>query len=248
MFDLYSSAEFESSYTYHESDLGAHWSKQKTVFRLWAPTADAVSVKLYRSGNSSASDELCQFPMRRDICGTWFAEFFADLNGIYYTYIVTHGAETIEACDPYARTTGVNGKRAMIIDLKSTNPADWDSDRNPNAGKSITDAIIYEAHIRDLSVDRSSGIRKKGKFLGVIEKGSKTTSGISTGLDHIKSLGITHLQLLPMYDFGSVDEAFTGKPQYNWGYDPTNFNVPEGSYSTDPHHGEIRVREMKQMI
>lgn len=245
---MYSTPDFEAAYTYHGNDLGAVWSAEKTAFRLWAPTADAVEIKLYRSGDSSENDVLTQFPMHRDVFGTWIAEHPGDLNGVYYTYLVTHGNKTVEACDPYARTTGVNGSRAMIIDLASTDPDGWDKDADPNAGRSITDAVIYELHVRDVSIDESSGITHKGKYLGVVEQGTKTPSGISTGLDHIKELGITHLHLLPVYDYGSVDERRLEKPQFNWGYDPVNYNVPEGSYSSDPYNGAVRVREVKQMI
>jgi len=245
---IYSSPDFESEFTYHGNDLGATWSAEKTCFRLWAPTADAVSIQLYRGGDAAKKDELVQFPMKRDIRGTWYAEYAGDLNGIYYTYFVTHGTDIVEACDPYARTTGVNGMRAMIIDLSSTNPAGWSEDRDPHFGCSVTDAVIYELHVRDLSIDKSSGIQRKGKFLGLIETGTTTPGGIPTGLDHMKDLGITHLHLLPVYDYGSVDETRLGKAQFNWGYDPVNFNVPEGSYATDPYNGAVRVREMKQMI
>jgi len=245
---MYSTPDFEAAYTYHGNDLGATWSAEKTAFRLWAPTADAVAIKLYRTGDASRNDVLDQFPMQPDVFGTWVAEYCGDLNGVYYTYFVTHGKKTVEACDPYARTTGVNGSRAMVIDLASTNPEGWNTDTDPNAGHSITDAVIYELHVRDVSIDESSGITQKGKYLGVVELGTKTASGISTGLDHMKDLGITHLHLLPVYDYGSVDERHLDKPQFNWGYDPVNYNVPEGSYSSDPFNGAVRVREMKQMI
>lgn len=248
MSEMYSTPNFEAAYTYHGSDLGAVWSKEKTTFRIWAPTAKSVALQLYRSGDAAAQDLLAQLPMQRSISGTWYTEHIGDLNGVYYTYLVNHGAYQVEACDPYARATGVNGKRAMVIDLDSTDPSGWDRDCDPNAGKPITDAVIYELHVRDLSIDESSGIRQKGKYLGVIEAGAKTAGGTPTGLDHMKALGITHLHLLPVYDFGSVDEAHPEKPQFNWGYDPVNFNVPEGSYSTDPFDGAVRIREMKQMI
>ena len=244
----YSTPDFEAAYTYHGNDLGATWSKEKTAFRLWAPTADAVEISLFQTGDPASSDVLCRFPMRRDVFGTWYAEYPGDLNGTYYTYTVSHGEQTVEACDPYARTTGVNGARAMVIDLSSTNPSGWENDQDPNAGHSVTDAVIYELHVRDLSIDKSSGIRCRGKYLGLIEEGTKTASGITTGLDHMKALGITHLHLLPVYDFGSVDERYTRKAQFNWGYDPVNYNVPEGSYSSDPFNGAVRVREMKQMV
>lgn len=245
---FYSSPEFEARFTYHGNDLGAVWSPDKTCFRLWSPTAEAVSIQLYRSGDASRKDKLARFPMVRDIKGTWYAEYRGDLNGIYYTYLVTHGSNIAEVCDPYARTTGVNGNRAMVIDLSSTNPEGWDQDTDPHAECSVTDAVIYELHVRDLSIDESSGIRQKGKFLGLIESGTRTNTGVPTGLDHMKALGITHLHLLPVYDYGSVDESKLNKAQFNWGYDPVNFNVPEGSYSTDPYDGTVRVREMKQMI
>ena len=248
MSEVFSTDEFESAYTYEGSDLGASWSAEKTKFRVWAPTADSVTVNLYKTGTPGTDDLLEQLPMQSDVKGTWVAEKSGDLNGIYYTYLVQVNGSTAEACDPYARTTGVNGHRAMVIDLKSTNPAGWDQDSDPNPLPSFTDAIIYELHIRDLSMDESSGIQHKGKFLGVIETGTKTKSGIPTGLDHIKDLGITHLHLLPVYDYGSVDESLQTVPQFNWGYDPVNFNVPEGSYSTDPFNGAVRVREMKQMV
>lgn len=248
MSPIYSSPDFEAEYTYHGSDLGACWSAEKTSFRLWAPTADAVQVQLYHGGDAAVWDALDRFPMKRDVQGTWYAEYVANLDGVYYTYLVSHGDNTVEACDPYARTTGVNGLRAMVIDLSATNPAGWNEDTDPHAGRSITDAVIYELHVRDLSMDKSSGIRHKGKFLGLIEQGTTTPNGISTGLDHMKELGITHLHLMPVFDYGSVDERRLRKAQYNWGYDPVNFNVPEGSYSTDPYHGAVRVCEMKQMI
>ena len=248
MHDFYSSKSFEKQFTYSGNDLGVTWSAEKSFFRLWAPTADSVWVNLYKSGTEGSHDLLEQFPMTRDVKGTWIAEKQGNLNGIYYTYGVSVNGQTAEACDPYARTTGVNGKRAMILDLSSTNPKGWDKDCDPHAGNPITDAILYELHVRDLSMNKSSGIRRKGKFLGVAETGRKTKTGIPTGLDHIRNLGVTHVHLLPVYDYGSVDESKTHSRQFNWGYDPQNFNVPEGSYSTDPYNGAVRVKEMKQMV
>ena len=248
MTELYSTEEFERKYTYSGSDLGARWTREKTLFRLWAPTAKSVKVNLYKSGNPGVEDRIGQIEMKSAVAGTWTAEAPGDLNGTYYTFTVELEEGIREACDPYARTTGVNGQRAMVIDLRSTDPEGWSEDRDPNAGKPITDAVIYELHVRDLSADPSSGIENRGKFLGVIEEGTHTPDGIPTGLSHIKSLGVTHLHLLPSYDYGSVDEAHLEREQFNWGYDPVNFNVPEGSYSTDPFHGEIRVKEMKQMV
>ena len=246
----YSTEEFEEKYTYTEDDLGATWTKEKTAFRLWAPTATAVSINLYKSGTAGTNDLIEQIPMTADVKGTWIAEKTGDQNGVYYTYSVTVEGNTVEACDPYARTTGVNGKRAMIIDLASTNPEGWENDKDPHYGNNITDAIIYELHVRDLSMDKSSGVKDewKGKYLGLIQSGTVNSYGQSTGLDYIKKLGITHIHLLPVYDYASVDEAHPEYNQFNWGYDPLNYNVPEGSYSTDAFNGEVRVKEFKQMV
>ena len=243
----YSSPEFEAKYTYSGNDLGAAWTKERTVFRLWAPTAEAVAIRLYAEGTAGVEDLTAQVPMQADVCGTWTAAVEGDLDGVYYTYLVTVDGEATEACDPYARTTGVNGHRAMVIDLSSTNPEGWETDSDPHAGENVTDAAIYELHIRDLSMDPHSGITHKGKFLGLAETGTVSPKGIPTGLDHIKALGMTHIHLLPVYDFGFTDESLA-EPQYNWGYDPVNYNVPEGSYATDPFHGKVRVAEMKQMV
>ncbi len=246
--NVYSTDGFEAAYTYTGDDLGAAWTAEKTVFRVWAPTATAVKVNLYKGGTPGAEDLLEQLEMTPGEKGTWTAEKAGDIKGVYYTYLVTVGGATNEACDPYARAVGVNGQRAMVIDLDSTDPEGWEQDADPHAGSNITDAVIYELHIRDLSMDESSGIQNRGKYLGLIETGTVNSGGISTGLDHIKALGITHLHLLPVYDFGSVDETKLDQPQFNWGYDPVNYNVPEGSYSTDPYNGEVRVREFKQMV
>ena len=244
----FSTEKFEEQYTYAGRDLGAAYTKDKTSFRVWAPTAEAVSVRLYQGGLEGQEDFIEELPMTADVNGTWVAEKSGDLHGIYYTYFVTLGEVQKEACDPYARTTGVNGKRAMVIDLDSTNPEGWENDKNPNADKTFNDAVIYELHVRDLSSDESAGIQNKGKYLAFTETGTTNAEGIPTGIDHIKNLGVTHVHLLPVYDYGSVDETKLDVPQFNWGYDPVNYNVPEGSYSTDPYHGEVRVKEFKQMV
>ena len=245
---VYSTPEFEAAYTYTGDDLGATWSESGTAFRVWAPTAESVQLRLYESGTGYAKDMLEEIEMTADVNGTWVAKKDGDLRGVYYTYVVEVDGVKKEACDPYARTTGLNGERAMVINLDETDPEGWDSDTDPNAGKGINDAIIYELHVRDLSVGADSGIENEGKFLGLTETGTKTESGISTGLDHIKELGVTHLHLLPIYDFGSVDEKRTLTNLFNWGYDPVNYNVPEGSYSTDASNGEVRVKELKQAV
>ena len=244
----YSTRDFEDKYTYTGSDLGASWTPEKTRFRLWAPTATSARVNLYATGDPGAKDLLRQIRMKRDVCGTWVIEVPGNLNGTYYTFDVTVRRKRVEACDPYARSTGVNGQRSMVIDLRSTDPVGWEKDQDPHAGIPYTDVVIAEAHIRDFTLHESTNAINRGKYLGMIETGTKTPSGIPTGIDHYKKLGITHLHILPMYDFGSVDESRPDIPQFNWGYDPVNFNVPEGSYSSDPYHGEVRVKEVKQMI
>ena len=237
----YSSPEFESQFTY-EGQLGAMWTKEQTLFRVWAPTASAVCLNLYQTGEGGAGRSL---PMSPEEKGTWVLSVPGNLSGAYYTYTATVDGISREACDPYAVACGINGNRSMVLDLRSTDPLGWDQDKDPNAGKGLTDVILYELHIRDISMDGHSGIQNKGKFLGLTETGTVNAFGQSTGLDHLKGLGITHLHLLPCYDYGSVDEA---APQFNWGYDPQNYNVPEGSYSTDPFLGQVRVAEMKQMV
>lgn len=245
--EYYGSEAFESQYTYEGNDLGATWTKDATTFRVWAPTADAVVVNLYQSGTEGTDDLIETIAMTADVNGTWVVTKDGDLNGTYYTYTVTIDGEQAEACDPYAKTTGVNGRRAMVIDMDSTDPEDWEEDKNPNAELTINDAIIYELHVRDLGTDASSGITNVGKFLSLTEHGTTTSGGKTTGIDYIKELGITHLHILPMYDYASVDEA-NSEGVFNWGYDPMNYNVPEGSYSTDPYNGAVRVSETKQMI
>ena len=247
---VYASERFGNEFTYTGTDLGATWTSTKTSFRVWAPTAESVSVNLYRSGTDGTNDLIKSVAMTKSTYGTWVATVTGNQNGVYYTYAVNRNGETVEACDPYGRTTGVNGMRSMVIDLDSTDPDGWSTDTNPNPSVNYTDAIIYELHVRDFSIDDSSGITNKGKFLGLTEHGTTTAAGNTTGLDYLKQLGITHLHLLPVYDFAStsVDETKLDTPQFNWGYDPQNYNVPEGSYSTDPYKGEVRVKEFKQMV
>ena len=247
---VYASKKFNAEFTYDGDDLGAVWSKKATVFKVWAPTAEAVSIALYRSGTAGTDDRTDTVSMTREDHGVWSAKIKGDLNGVYYTYLVNVNGNEVEAVDPYARTTGVNGLRGMVIDLSSTDPKGWKKDSNPNKLVSYTDAVLYELHVRDFSIDENSGIRDdwKGKFMALSQKGTKTPDGTVTGLDYLTSLGITHLQLLPIYDYGSVDESRLDIPQFNWGYDPVNYNTPEGSYSTDPFNGAVRVAELKQAV
>ncbi|MFM7672754.1 MAG: type I pullulanase [Bacteroidota bacterium] len=230
---------------YTGSDLGLQYSKNKSVLKCWAPTANAAEWILYETGEGGFRVGI--IPMVKGEQGIWVGQLEGDQNGKYYTLRVRIGDTwSKEVVDPYVRATGVNGKRGQIIDLRETDPSGWRSDRSP-AFLQKTDAIVYELHVRDASIHPSSGIRNKGKFLGLTETGTRNPQGRSTGLDHLVELGITHVHLLPVFDFNSVDERQPDK-KYNWGYDPLNYNVPEGSYATDPYDGVIRIREFKQLI
>lgn len=245
---LYSTEEFEENYTYAGDDLGANWSQEKTEFRLWAPTAEAASVRLYQSGDASVSDLIGEYPMTAGEKGVWSASVEGNQNGVYYTYQVTVDNQTVETTDPYAKAAGVNGDRAMVIDLTSTDPEGWENDKNPKEGDDITDAVIYELSVRDFSSDESSGVSEgnRGKYPAFTEHGTTSKTGAVTGIDYLKELGVTHVQLLPIQDFSGVDEK--KNDSYNWGYATKNYNVPEGSYSTDPYDGAVRIRETKEMI
>lgn len=230
---------------YEGNDLGAVYSERKTDFRLWAPAAEQVRICFYEEGNGGEPMELRE--MKKDVDGTWTYVKCGNLHGIYYTYLVTNDGRIRETSDPYGKATGVNGERSMVVDLERTNPQGFKKDRGPKLGN-WTDAIIYELSIADTTADVSCGVKYAGKYLGLTERGTKNTDSMATGLDHIIESGVTHVQIMPFYDFGSVDEGAVDVEQYNWGYDPVNYNVPEGSYSTDPFHGEVRIRELKQMI
>jgi pullulanase len=243
--NLFSGSQFEAAYFYQGNDLGAIWSKNATDFRVWAPTASQVILNLYRSGDQE--DLVYSTPMLLDQKGTWFISIDGDLHGVYYTYEVTVDGETKTAVDPYARAVGVNGKRGMIINLAATDPPGFVNEKKPDF-INPTDAIIYELHIRDFSIHPSSGMKHKGKYLAFTEQGTTNSFGGKTGVDYLKDLGITHVHLLPAFDFMTIDETRLGEAQYNWGYDPQNYNVPEGSYSTNPYHGEVRIYEFKRMI
>lgn len=234
-----------SSDFYPGTDLGATWKEDATFFRVWAPTAQCVTLRLYLSGDGE--DRIGDFPMERSRNGTWTVTREGDLHGVYYTYLATVDGDEREAADPYGKAAGVNGKRSMVIDLSRTDPDGWEQDRYRN-GFPITDAVICEVHVRDFSIRASSRIRNRGKYLAFTEDNTSTKDGHPTGTAYLRDLGITHVQLMPIYDFGSVDESRPASGSYNWGYDPENYNLPEGSYSSDPYHGEVRVRELKAAI
>ena len=230
---------------YEGNDLGAVYHKAYTSFRLWAPTADAVTLCLYQEGNGDCL--IGEIPMERDIKGTWRHQEDGDLRHVYYTYRLQRGQETVESQDPYAVAAGVNGQRSMVLDLRETDPEGFKDDHGP-AVKSRTDLVICEISVLDATSDASAGVKNRGTFLGLTEKKTTNKQKEPTGLDYLKSLGITHVQIMPSYDFASIDESDPEKKEYNWGYDPLNYNVPEGSFSTDPYHGEVRIREYKQMV
>lgn len=237
--------ELDQNYYYDGNDLGSICKEGVTTFRVWAPTADRVILCLYEEGHGD--NLLKEILMEKQEDGTWYYCIEKDLHGVYYTYQIDIGGSKNEAVDVYAKAAGVNGERGMVVDLEQTNPEGWDADTKPEL-KQPTDTIIYELHMRDLSSDKSANIKNVGKYIQFTEEGTKTEDGMATGIDHLKEMGITHVHLLPLHDYGSVDEAHLEKPQFNWGYDPLNYNVPEGSYSTDPFHGEVRIKEFKEMV
>lgn len=245
----FESKEFKKNYIYEKLDLGIKYSKQSTIFQLWAPTASSVKINLYTKGSEKEAGVLESFSMTKEEKGVYRKTVEGDLHGIFYDFEVTvNGVKTLSA-DPYAISCGVNGKRSMVVDLEQTNPKGWKEDRTPE--KTSEYQVIYELHVKDFSIDEASGISKKnrGKYLAFTE--TKTTlnnDGIhTTGIDYLKMLGITHVHLLPIFDFGSIDEEGSDE-QFNWGYDPLNYNVPEGSYSTNPYDGVTRIKELKEMV
>ncbi len=230
---------------YNGNDLGVTYTPAKTVFKVWAPKATEVKLRLYAAGDGGAA--INTIGLSKSTNGVWVTQIKKDIKNQYYTFqVMEDGKWLLERPDTYAKAVGVNGARGMVCDLASTNPVNWLNDKKP-ALKNFTDIILYELHIRDISISPNSGIRNKGKFLGLTETGTRSPDGEPTGLDHIKQLGVTHVHLLPSFDFNSVDEAKPGA-QYNWGYDPLNYNVPEGSYSSNPYDGNVRIKEFKKMV
>ncbi|MDE7160151.1 MAG: type I pullulanase [Muribaculaceae bacterium] len=239
--------QFASWPTYNGDDLELSVDDYGTHFRLWSPKAEAVRLFLYNTGRLGKPYE--QIDMKADPSnGTWTASVPAKLYGKFYTFQVKQNGKWLrETPGVWAKAVGANGERAAIIDFSSTDPEGWSEDKGPKVDN-FSDVIIYEMHHRDMSMHPSSGIANKGKFLALTEEGTATPGGESTGLDHLKELGITHVHILPSYDYNSVDEINLQNNTYNWGYDPLNYNAPEGSYSTNPSDPEARVREMKEMV
>ncbi|CAH0999671.1 Pullulanase [Neolewinella maritima] len=231
---------------YPYADLGVTYTPTATIFKLWSPAAQEARLRLYDTDAPGVAAHTTTD--MQEVDGAWTVRLEDELDGTYYTYeIKQNGRWRGEATDPYATAAGTNGLRGQVVNLLDTDPVGWETDRRPAFG-APTDAVLYELHVRDLSIDPDSGIEYKGKFLGLTERGTTTPGGDTTGLDHLIEMGVTHVHLLPSFDFLSVDEARLDSAQYNWGYDPQNYNVPEGSYSTDPSQGKTRIREFKRMV
>ena len=241
--------EFDELYKY-EDELGAIYNNRKTTFKIWAPLAESVEVIFYgKDGYDYRSDAKEVIKMKYEEKGVWKLEVKGDLNGEFYNYIIKRSGVSKEVIDPYAKAVGVNGERGMVIDLNATNPIGWDTHTIPKLN-SVLDAIIYEVNIRDFTIDNNSGINNeiKRKFKGFCAEPSSNKGKIKTGINHLKELGVNVIQLLPSFDYKTIDERYFNEEEYNWGYDPLNYNVPEGSYSTNPYFGEVRIKEFKELI
>lgn len=240
---------------YSGNDLGASYSKKATTFKVWSPNAASVRVNIFEHGSDNEGDagSIMSRAMSLDkTTGVWSVTINGDLLNKYYTYSVTHGKTTKETADVYAKACGVNGQRSMVVDLSTTNPEGWENDKHVLV-QNQTDVSVWEISVADFSSSESSGVSEanRGKYLAFTEEGT-TVNGVqgasSTCVDYLKKLGVKYVQIMPFYDFGSVDESKNIMDQYNWGYDPVNYNCPEGSYSTNPKKGEVRIKECKQMI
>lgn len=239
--------QFAGYPAYNGTDLGLAVDSKGTSFKLWSPQAERVRVNLYDDGRTGKPFKTIDMSLDNST-GVWSCSVPGQLYGKFYTFqIFQHGKWHDETPGIWAKAVGVNGRRAAIIDFKKTTPENWENDKGPEV-RHFTDVVLYEMHHRDMSLHPSSGIANKGKFLALTEPGTTSPQGEKTGIDHLKELGVTHVHILPSYDYNSVDEANLPANQYNWGYDPQNYNVPEGSYSTNPSDPYARVREMKQMV
>ena len=243
---LFSSKEFNKRF-YTTENLGLNYKRHCSEFKVWSPAATSVNLLLYKNGDTFFNDVPRKFPMSKSV-GVWSTSINEDLKGLFYTYEVNVLGAVNETVDPYAKSVGINGLRGAIINLDETNPPDFENDLSPNNISNFTDAIIYEISIRDFTINPNSGVFNRGKFLGLSEENTRTVQNEPTGIGYIKSLGITHVQIMPMFDFSykSIDEK--NPLQYNWGYDPQNYNVPEGNYSTNPYLPLNRIIELKKMI
>jgi len=239
-------SDFDNYPVYTGNDLEMVWTPASTSFRIWAPTAEAAMLRIFDDGIGGVA--LSENKMKKSVDGTWTAQLKGNLKGKFYTFQIKHKGEWLsETPGIYATAVGVNGERGAIIDMSETNPEGWNNYLRPTQNH-FTDIIIYELHVRDMSIHPESGIQHKGKYLGLAETGTRSPEGQKTGLDHIKELGITHVHILPAFDFKSIDETRLEDNIFNWGYDPENYNVPEGSFATDPFDPSSRIREFKEMV
>ena len=234
-----------STYPFYDgNDLGVFWTPEKTNIKIWAPTAKVVELRLYKDGEHSEAYHKTN--LQPSANGTWYTVLTGDYHGRFYTLRINDGEWLEETPDIYARCVGINGKRGMICNFQQTNPENWQNDQGPRL-KNFTEVVIYETHVRDFSIAENSGMENKGKYLAFTEENTTSPEGVSTGLAHLKELGITHVHLLPVSDFVTVDEE---KPleKYNWGYDPKHYNALEGSYSGNPQNGTVRISEFKKLV
>lgn len=251
LFSACNSKHTYNSYTdypvYYEDNLELKYTPEKSVFTLWSPAAESVRLNLYTSGEGG--DPIHQYKMKPHKNGSWIVTVNGDLKNQFYTFQISmDGKKWLdETPGIWAKAVGINGQRAAVINMAETDPEGWQQD-NCIRPENPTDIIIYEMHHRDFSIAENSGINQKGKFLALTETGNKTPQGLSSGIDHLKELGITHVHILPSYDFCSIDEAHLEENKYNWGYDPKNYNTPEGSFTTNPYDPVTRIREFKEMV
>jgi pullulanase len=243
--------DFNAYPVYEGKDLGLTYARNLSTFVIWSPPAEEVELILYAT--AEAKEPLERLSMLRSVQGTWRTVVKGDQSGKFYVFRVRIGDKwSNEVPDPYAKVVGVNGRRALVADPDRSAPDGWATDKAPGNGHPTrgnpVDAVVYELHVRDASIHSSSGIKNKGKYIGLTETGTRNSAGLSTGLDHIRDLGVTHVHLLPVFDYNSVDESRPDSAQYNWGYDPLNYNTPEGSYATNAKDGVTRIRELKQLV
>ena len=238
---MYTNKELDEKYRYDGKDLGVHCTETETVFKVWSPLAKKLELRLYRDGDGKVWLNKEMQPAEN---GVWQLAFPESLHGMYSDYLIWRDGEAVETADPYATGCNCNGDRSMVVNLRLTDPPGFEADVSPKRGE---EQIVYELHIKDFSYDKDSGVKEayRGKYLAFTVPG--TNGEYPTCMEYLKNLGVTHVHLLPFFDYGSVNEAGDEK-QYNWGYDPVNYNVPEGSYATDTTDGTVRIRECKQMI
>ena len=244
-------SSYDSQYAYSGDDLGCNYTPAATTFKVWSPEASDVTLCRYKEGNGDNLIETVS--MTKGDKGVWSATINGDIVNTYYTYKVKVNGTTKEAVDIYAKAVGVNGDRGMVVDLDSTDPENWDTNYQREK-TNLSDIIVWEVHVRDFSIDESSGVstENRGKYKAFTESTTVNGAGKQAScVDYLKDLGVTHVQILPMYDYASVDETRVStslSDNYNWGYDPENYNAPEGSYSSNPYDGNVRITEMKKMI